>query len=203
MLAKLAGCLLLLMALGAVQANADSIYEVIGTLTVPGNSSNPSLHQTINYSFELDYPTNLVSTDGGPLLFSTPTVTSAGPLGTFGMGPANLAPVLVGPSQGYIEFFSTEAEIDLYGSFLTTTAGLPTFTPRIFASYVYSCLTPAVCSEFSPVGSLYPNGGPGGLWWPGTETTSVYQVSTPEPGILCLSVLGAFALWLGKKALTH
>jgi hypothetical protein len=56
MLTKLAGFLLLLLAFGAAQANADSGYEFIGTLTLPGNSANPGVGETINFTVELDTP---------------------------------------------------------------------------------------------------------------------------------------------------
>lgn len=199
MVAKFAGFLLLLLTFGAVQANADSIYQVTGTLTIPGNSANPGVSETVNYSFELDYPTNLIPTEGQPLLFGTPKVTSSGPLGTFA------GPFLSSVVQGYIAFGNSAAEIDLWGSFTTTTVGFPTFSPSIFASYVYSCRVPNVCSEFYPGYGLpgTQNGGPSGLWWRGTANASIYLVSTPEPGTLCLLGLGALALCLKKKTLTH
>ena len=60
------------------------VYEVIGTLSVPGNSSHPGIGQSINYSFKLDY-THLDPFDY-PTVVGTPIVTSFGPLGHFSLG---------------------------------------------------------------------------------------------------------------------
>lgn len=78
------------------------IYEVIGTLAVPGNSSHPAVGQSINYSFELDY--SQLEFDF-PTVVGTPVVTSFGPLGTFTLGNVS--------SQGDVGFFSSVEEIDL------------------------------------------------------------------------------------------
>jgi hypothetical protein len=111
MFAKLTGFLILLLAFGAIQANADSIYEVIGTLTIPGNSSNPGVSETINYSFELDYSQLDVN-----YVVGTPVITSFGPVFTF-----SLEHGASGAFSGYIGFFSQSstgyAEIDLLGYF--------------------------------------------------------------------------------------
>jgi hypothetical protein len=196
---KLAGFLLLLLTFGSVQVNADQVYEVIGTLTIPGNRSNPGVGETINYAFELDYYTaqngNQVSA-----IVGTPTITSDGPLGTFYMNTGGF-----GQADGYVAFFSgpqvsgfTSAEIDLGGYFT------PTFAPEPIpvqgnGSDLWACFAPLPCSEFAPPGTNYPNGGSDGLLWGGTSSSAVYLVSTPEPGTLCLLVAGALALGVLKK----
>ncbi len=200
MLAKLAGFLLPLLAFGAVQADADSVYEISGTLTIPGNSSNPGVSETINFSFELDY-TQLVR--GLPTVVGTPTINSFGPLGTFLFGTPGGSPDGAAPSnpyQGYVGFFSPSVEIDLFGSFAPVYGPVPVPREGQGAAAIYSCfLSPTVCSEFYPSGNPAPATGGEGLYWYGTSDPSVYAVTVPEPGTLCLSVLGALALCLIKK----
>jgi hypothetical protein len=81
MFPRFAGLVLLLLVFGALQANADTIYDINGTLEVRGNGSNPSVIETIKYSFELDY-TKLI---GGyiPTVVGAPRVAAMGSLGTF------------------------------------------------------------------------------------------------------------------------
>jgi hypothetical protein len=55
---KLAVVILASLLFSAMQARGDSVYEVIGSLTVPGNSANPGVGETIKYSFEMDYYTD-------------------------------------------------------------------------------------------------------------------------------------------------
>jgi hypothetical protein len=190
MLAKLAGFLLLLLAFGAVQANADTIYEIRGTMTVPGNSSNPGVSETINFSFELDY-TQLVNY--APTVVGTPTITSFGPLGSFSIG---------GPSlQNYVGFYSSVmvgatqfAEMDLMGLFSPIFSPVPIVSEGYGGAWLYSCTSKST----GPCASFYV--GPG-LNIYGTASASVYQVSTPEPGTISLFVFGALVLCLTKKAL--
>jgi hypothetical protein len=189
MLGKFAGFLLLLLAFG-LQANADSIYEVIGTLTVPGNSSNPGVGETIIYSFELDY-SQLI---GGyiPTVVGTPVITSFGPLGTFSLEYGDS-----GALQGYVAFFSQsstgyDAEIDLLGNFAPFASPTPSITGE---TWLYYCSNMSACSEFTADGP--------GNEYPNTATAAVYAVQIPEPGTFCLSVLGALALCLMKKTFTH
>jgi hypothetical protein len=178
-LAKVASFLLLLLAFGAVQAHADSIYDVIGTLTIPGNSSNPSVSETINYSFMLDYTrldNNLMATFVG-----TPTVTSFGPLGTFAIRNNS--------SQQYIGFFSSVAEIDLLGDFSPTFSPTPVLAGQ---AWLYNCtnMPTGPCARFF-IGT--------GMNIYGTASASMHTVATPEPGTLYLSALGVLALFLIKK----
>lgn len=134
------------------------IYEVIGTLTVPGNSLNPGVGQSINYSFELDY-TQLEY--GYPTVVGTPIVTSFGPLGIFSLRNVS--------SQNYVGFFSPLAEIDLLFQQLMSPP------PPVIAgqSWLYSCtnVPTGVCAQFyiGPGQNIY-----------GTAHASVYAV--PEPG---------------------
>jgi hypothetical protein len=213
MLAKLAGFLLLMLTYGAIQAPADSVYEIIGTLTISGSSSNPSVGESINYSFELDYSSLLPGVI--PTLVGTPIVTSFGPLGTLGLGyPESTGVVLDAPIQGYIAFFGPGVEVDIFGSFVNFPNEVfngPTVDNGQDGSAIYTCLIPAVCSEFYPgIGNCQTcssngngqNGG-SGLWWYGTANASVYLVSTPEPGTVCLFVLGGLALCLAKRTLAH
>jgi len=180
--AKLAGFLLLLLAFGAVQANADTIYEIAGTMTVPGNSSSPGIKETINFSFELDYSQIVNFT---PIFVGTSTVTSFGPLGTFSIGTNSL--------QGYIGFFSPVAEIDLLGLFSPLFSPTPAISGQV---WLYNCTN-------MPTGPCAPFYIGPGLNIYGTASDSAHPVSTPEPGTICLSVLGALALCLMKKTLTH
>jgi hypothetical protein len=142
------------------------IYEVIGTLTIPGNSSNPGVGESINYSFELDY-TQLV--DSTPSVVGTPTITSFGPLGTFSLKTVS--------SQGYVGFFSSVAEIDLLFKSLLSPP------PPVISgqSWLYSCTDSptGVCAPFyiGPAKNIY-----------GTANASVYAVAAPEPRTLCRSV---------------
>jgi hypothetical protein len=202
MLSKSAGFLLLLLALGAVQANADSVYEISGTLTIPGNSSNLGVSETINYSFDLDY-TRLIG--GLPTIVGAPTINSSGPLGTFLFGAPGGSPDGAAPSnpyQGYVGFFSPSVEIDLFGSFAPVYGLVPVPREGQGAAAIYSCfLSPTVCSEFYPSGNSAPDTGGQGLYWYGMSDPSVYAVTVPEPGGLCLSVLGPLALCLIKKTL--
>jgi hypothetical protein len=193
MLAKLVGFLLLLLAFGAVQANADSIFEITGTMTVPGNSSNPGVSETMNFSFELDYSQLIAGFN--PTVVGTPVVTSFGPLGDF-----SLAAVIAG--QGYIAFLSPLkvgpnqfAEMDLMGSFSPAYSPIPIVNEGYGGAWLYSCkyMSPGPCAPFDT--------GQANIY--GTANDSVYAVSTPEPGTLSLCVLGALALCLMKKTLTH
>jgi len=185
MLAKLAGFLLLLLTFGAVQANADSIYEVIGTLTIPGNYLNPGVGETINFSFEFDS-----SLPNGIDLIGTPIITAFGPLGTFttnGSDHANSYNAFVASGNGV----NSGVEIDLDSEWFADQSLKP-----VFSSEMWSCFLP-VCAEFwpAPVGpTLIPGPTGYGLMWPGTATAAVSIV--PEPGTLCLSVLGALSLCL-------
>jgi hypothetical protein len=189
MFTKLAGFLLLLLAFGTQQARADSVYEIRGTLTIPGNSANPGIAETINYSFELDY--TKLDNAGFASFVGTPSVTSFGPLGTFA--------IVNNSSQGYIGFFSPvltpqnqPAQIDLLGEFSPLFNPVPVISGQ---AWLYSCTgeSTGVCAPFFI--------GPGNIYGP--ATASVYAVSTPEPGTLCLFGLGALALCLMKKTLTH
>ncbi len=133
------------------------IYEVIGTLTIPGNKSNPGVGQSINYSFELDY-TQLDL--GFPTVVGTPVVTSYGPLGTFSLRNVS--------SQGYVGFFSSVAEIDLL--FTTLSSHPPVIGGQ---SWLYNCtgVPTGDCAPFyiGPGVNIY-----------GTANASVYAVTTPD-----------------------
>ena len=196
MLVKFAGFLLLLFAFGAVQAKADSIYEIVGTLAIPGNSANPGVSETMNYSFELDYSYPSVAGAPSPSvsIVGTPVITPFGPLGQFALRSSG--GVVADTANGYIGFFNPNVEIDLTGNFRDPNY----FHSTIFGSYVWECLLP-VCSEFWPGGLPGPSGT--GLYWFGTATAAEYPVSIPEPGTLWLSVLGALTLCLMKKTLTY
>jgi hypothetical protein len=204
MFTKLGGFLLLLLALGASQARADSVYEIVGTLTLSGNSANPGVSETINFSFELDYAT-LAAASGQPTLVGTPTFNAVGPLGTFVFGSISGTGINGGPESGYVPFFNVSSpsgpsaldavEIDLNSIFFFNPA---TPNPQ-FSSTMWTCLIPA-CAEFWPGGGLPGPTGPGGLLWPGTATVAVYDVPVPEPATLGFCVLGGLALLLRKKA---
>jgi hypothetical protein len=183
---KTVGLMLLFLALSAVPANADSVYEVIGTLTVPGSS--PGVGETINYSFELDYvQPGGPGTPEGVEFTGTPTVTSFGALGTaFGLG-------YVGGAD-YIAFFEAtpgpSVEIDLNGQFQPGLPFLLAPPPVVNFSTLFTCdaTEVAACSDFT-VPPL-PACGAGSEDVPcGTATAAVYLVSTPEPsyGLLMLT----------------
>jgi hypothetical protein len=183
MLNKLACVLLLFLVFGASQARADSEYEIIGTLTIPGNSANPGVGETINFSVELDY----AGSSPTATLVGTPVITSFGPLGTFGIAYV--------PGSAYeIGFGSPDAVIELDSSFFTIRE-----IPYTFYSDVWGCFDPVICAEFYPISSFNGPTVGNALLWPGTATAAVYQVSTPEPGTLGFCVLGLLTMFLLKK----
>jgi hypothetical protein len=173
--------LLLLLALGNLPARADAIYGVCGTLTIPGNSSNPDAAETINFSFLLDYLQPADPHNPYPTIIGTPTVTSIGPLGTFS--------ILGVYSQGYVGFFSPVAEIDLLMDFIPP-------PPDIIESWLYSCEGGGTLSNAMICASYVTPPGTGVY---GTASGSVYLVSTPEPATACLAVLGVLALGFMRK----
>lgn len=142
------------------------IYEVIGTLTVPGNSSNPGVGQLINYSFKLDY--TQLDLDY-PTVVGTPIITSFGPLGKFTL--VNVS------SQDYVGFFSPVAEIDLLFESLSSPPP-PVISGK---SWLFSCtdVSTGVCAPFyiGPSMNIY-----------GTADASIYLDPTGEPGMRCPSV---------------
>ncbi len=135
------------------------VYEVIGTLSVPGNSSHLDIGQSINYSFKLDY-THLDPFDY-PTVVGTPIVTSFGPLGHFSLRNVS--------SQNYVGFFSPVAEIDLLFNSLSTPP------PPVISgqSWLFSCtdVPTGACAPFyiGPGRNIY-----------GTANASVYLVSAAE-----------------------
>ena len=194
---KVAGFLLLFLSLGSIQANADGVYEVIGTLTVPGSS--PGVGETINYSFELDYvQPGGPGTPEGVEFTGTPTVTSFGALGTaFVLG-------YVGGAD-YIAFFEAtpgpSVEIDLNGQFQPGLPFLLAPPPVVNFSTLFTCDTTevAACSDFT-VPPL-PACGAGSEDVPcGTATAAVYLVPTPEPSYGLLMMTGMFLLGLLRAA---
>jgi hypothetical protein len=185
--ANLARSLLLLLVFGVVQANADTVYLVKGTMTVPGNSANPGVSETIDFSFELDYSqmVNFNTTFVG-----TPTTTSFGPLGSF-------TAIVNHSASGYIGFFSSAAEIDLLGDFS------PFFNPGPVISgqsWLYTC-SGSLGTNNIPICAPFVSLDPNFVNVYGTASASVDLVATPEPGTLYLFVLGALALCLMKKTL--
>jgi hypothetical protein len=205
MLNKLARVLLLPLVFGASPARADSQYEIIGTLTMPGNV--PGVGETINYSFEVDYSLNSNTFNGHSTftLIGTPTVTSFGPFGTFTIG-GGTGNVIGGTPEGYVPFYNTSptgnrqysVEIDLNSQFFRTLD-----TSSSFDADIWGCYDQTLCKEFYPGNGIGGPNGPyaGGLYWPGTATAAIYPVSAPEPGTLGLFVLGILALFLGRKLL--
>jgi hypothetical protein len=189
MFPRLTSFLFLLLVFGALQANADTIYEINGTLHVAGNSANPGVGETIKYSFELDYTQALNDPFTMPSIVGTPIITSSGPLGTFSI------PFGVN-SQDYIGFFSPVAEIDLLGDFLpflSPNSPVPTIVePWLFSCSTTKGLNNPVCAPFYTGLNIY-----------GTASGSVGAVATPEPGTLYLFLFGALALCLMKKILAH
>lgn len=153
-------------AIGKVEIKMPIIYEVIGTLAVPGNSSHPGIGQSINYSFELDY--SQLEFDF-PTVVGTPVVTSFGPLGTFTLGNVS--------SQGYVGFFSPVVEIDLLFNSLSSPP------PPVISgqSWLFSCtdVSTGACAPFyvGPGRNIY-----------GTACASVYAVPNPEPRPRCRDV---------------
>jgi hypothetical protein len=142
---KLAIFPLLLLVFGALQANADTIYEINGTMHVSGNSASPGVGETINFSFELDETPALNDPFAVPSIVGTPIVTSVGPLGTFAI------PYGVN-SQGYVGFFSATAEIGLLGDFLPFLSPSSP-VPAIGEPWLFSCSTSkglnnSVCAPF-------------------------------------------------------
>jgi hypothetical protein len=136
------------------------IYEVIGTLSVSGNSSHPGIGQSINYSFKLDYSQLEF---GFPTIVGTPIVTSFGPLGVFSLGNVS--------SQGYVGFFSPVAEIDLLFQSLMSPG------PPVVGSgqaWLFNCShdPTGVCALFylGPGKNIY-----------GPACASVYADPEPEP----------------------
>lgn len=208
---RTAGLLLLFLSLGAVQAKADSVYEVIGTLTVPGNSSNPGVGETINYSFELDY-VQPGGTYGDAYVYAevigTPTITAFGPLGTAFYTPGGS----LGLAADYIPFFLDVApsggglglpvEIDLDGQFWPFSAGeTAPPPPTVTSSLLFNCDATqiAACSDFTVPESL----GCLGSYGPfpcGTATAAVYLVPTPEPSPGLLTLTGIALLGLLRVA---
>ena len=188
--ARLGGFLLLLLASGALQARADTIYEIIGTLTIPGNSANPGVSETINYSFMLDY-TN--SFQGYYPIVGTPTVTSFGPLGTL----ADVQSHSVKPSfLHHWNRLKLHQQVDL-----AVEGPGGQVTPKRHIRR-YSCEggwglnNLSVCGPFMPLGADGSYTLHGGY---GPATAAVYLVSTPEPGTLCLLVFGTLGLGFLKK----
>jgi hypothetical protein len=192
---KAASFLLLFLGLGAVPANADSVYEVIGTLTVPGYS--PGVGETINYSFELDY--SQPGGTGTPVyanLTGTPTVTSFGALGT-----AFYLAYLGSPN--YVAFFDSGVtplalEIDLNGQFEPFFGAPP---PIVTISSLFACdpTQVAACSDFTVPPLLAC--GSGRIDIPcGTATAAVYLVPTPEPNPGLLMLTGVALLGLLRVA---
>jgi hypothetical protein len=188
---KIGGLLLLLLTFGVAQTNADSVYEISGTMTVSGNSSNPGVQETVNFSFELDY--SQLNQDLEPAIVGTPMVTSFGPLGTFSIAS-------IPSTQGYVGFFSPlpvtpggyPAEIDLLGDFSPAFNPVPVISGQ---AWLYPCTA-------EPTGPCAPFF-IGGLNIYGTATATVHLVSAPEPGTLGLCVLGGLALLLRKKLFTR
>lgn len=185
---KAVGFLLLLLTLGAVQADADSVYEVIGTMTVPGYS--PGVGETINYSFELDYvQPGGPGTPVGAELTGTPTVTSFGALGTaFSLGYLGY--------PDYIAFFESGVsglalEIDLNGQFDPGIPGLPAPPPTVLFSSLFACdpTQVAACSNFTVPPLLACGSGRTDIPC-GTATAAVYLVSTPSHRLASSSWLG-------------
>jgi hypothetical protein len=131
------------------------VYEVIGTLAIPGNSSNPGVGQSINYSFRLNY--TVLDPVGFPTLVGTPKITSFGPLGNF--DKCNVS------SQGYVGFFSPVAEIDLFFQSLSSPPP-PAISGK---SWLFSCtdVPTGVCAPFyiGPGMNIY-----------GTANAAVYLV---------------------------
>lgn len=185
MLNKLACVLLLLLVFGTSQVRADSVYEIIGTLTIPGNSANPGVGETINFSVELDY----AGSSPTATLVGTPVITSFGPLGTFGIAYV--------PGSAYeIGFGSPDAVIELDTEFfLDKNPTDPAF------SDVWGCYDPVICAEFHPISSFNGPTVGNALLWQGTATIAIYDVPVPEPGTLGLCVLGVLTLFLTKKRL--
>jgi hypothetical protein len=182
-----------LLALTALPANADTIYQVTGSMSVSANKDFPGVTETIGFSFMLDY----LNSPGAPTwvrFMGTPTITSAGPLGTF--VAADQSSNLFIPENNYIKFGSGQAEIDLM---LTTNIDI--FPPIIFYANMYTCGTLLACTEFDPRGAAdganvvgMPNLS---LYGPASATVSV--VSTPEPATLGLLGIGLLAFAILKK----
>jgi hypothetical protein len=114
---KLAVVILASLLFSAMQARGDSVYEVIGSLTVPGNSANPGVGETIKYSFEMDYYTDQNGYQVSAIV-GAPVITLFGALGTF-------YTVTLSGQAGYVGFYNTPvannsstAEIDLQGTLL-------------------------------------------------------------------------------------
>jgi hypothetical protein len=183
---KFASLLALLVTFGTARARADAIYEVIGTMTVPGNSANPGVGETVDYSFELDYSYSGIN-GGYPTIIGTPEAISFGPLGPYAVGTVS--------SQNYV-FFGGGPELDLLMDFFPTSG-----TPTVIEPWLFGCSTafaqmnPAACAPFveyipgtNILGDVY-----------GTASASVYLVSTPEPATMVLCVVGLFALCLKKS----
>jgi hypothetical protein len=129
-------------------------YQVIGTMSVSGNSSNPGVGQSINYSFELDYA-NAGSSFGLPTVVGQPVITCFGPLGNFDLKVISI--------QGYIGFFSPLAELDLL--FQTLTSPPPPVVSG--ESWLYSCtvVSTGPCAPFYTGSDIY-----------GTACAKVYEI---------------------------
>jgi hypothetical protein len=175
---KLIG-LLLLLATFSFSAHADTFYNITGSLTIPGNSANPGMFETINFSVDLDY----ANSGRYSTLVGTPTITAFGPLGSFSV-------VYVPGDNGELGFGSSMAVLELDSEFFgdRNPNGL-TF------SDVWSCSSSTICSDF------WPGGPPGAitgnaLLWGGTANIAV---TTPEPAAMWLCALGLLALLVRKR----
>jgi hypothetical protein len=160
-------CILAFLFLVSVQLRADSVHEIIGSLTIPG--VNPGGGETLNYAFELDH-------GAGPRNGGEYVASNALPITGTGL-----------PNYFRASLPYAAAEFDLTGFFS------PTFRrcPVVLGADLDISEAPLLSSNIVPVGTFAIEGGRGVA---GTNTSTNCPVSTPEPGTLCLLALGALGL---------
>ena len=182
---KLVGGLVL--ALLALPARADTVYDVTGTLTLDGNNvCNGVCLETVNFSFVL----NEFQDQFGfyYLSVASSSTHSIGPLDAFSE---------VGMGSGFwVGFDNGLDDIDLYFADPTDFGSTTPFTPSFGGIHggidLYSCggfmspLDPTCVADFSNGG--YGCCSVGG----GTASTTVREVTkgVPEPGLLGMLLLG-------------
>jgi hypothetical protein len=188
-------------------SRADQIYAVNGSLTIVGNDACAGLCvETLNFSFDLDeydmidYYVSIVP--------GSASVTSLGPLGTFGPPDGPFGPYSYGgnPNSNYIEFFTTAPvefpsppgqsppEIDIW--LAEDGVSETPFVPQIAGADLFSCgffpPTQSCVTDFCPPSQEC--GTPERLYLIGAVESVVTPISTPEPGTLPLLGIAFLAL---------
>jgi hypothetical protein len=187
---KLIWGMLLTVALFALPARADAIYDISGTATLTGDDScNGLCIETINFSFQLDEQPVPTAPGYDGLFAKNISITASGPLGP---------PLLTGNSD-FVEdkymgiAFGKDYDSELSEFDLTMNPFPPPsfpFAPEFIGGYLYSCAS-ASCFGFCPITG--PTCG-GTVTTQSSITDPGDPVGTPEPGSLALLSLGLLPL---------